>query len=192
MASMPPSPPPEPLSLDEVKLNLRVDDTSEDDLITGLIVDAREYVERETGLVLVPRTITETAPCLGAYIELASWPVSSISAIRYPLAGVMTPLADGAWLFSPNRRPIRLLPASFAWGVGAVADARSALPVEIDVEAGYADVSAIPRLATRAMHMLIDHYYTNRSTAEVGVRAAAIEVPFGVTALLGKLKLTRV
>ena len=45
---------------------------------------------------------------------------------------------------------------------------------------------------TRAMHMLIAHWHANRSGAEVGTRAAAIEVPFAVTVLCRQLKLARV
>lgn len=184
----------EPLTLDEVKLNLRVNGPTEDDLITGLIVDAREFVERETGLVLTPRLITETTAQLGRWIDLSSWPVNSVAEVRYPVAGVMTVLATSAWLYSTKRRPVRLLPATFGWGAsaGIWGYCTPSLPVEIDVQAGYATPADVPRAATRAMHMLVAHWYSSRQAAEVGVRAAAIEVPFGVTQLLEKLRLMRV
>ncbi len=188
------TPPLEPLGLDEVKLNLRVNGTAEDDLIEGLIVDAREFVERETGLVLVPRILTETAQRLGRWIDLTSWPVNTIVEIRYPAAGIMTSLPGSAWQTSLKRRPVRIVPTSFGgWGVvGWSGLAVPSLPIEIDVDAGYTDPTAIPRGATRAMHMLIAHWYANRATAEVGTRAAAIEVPFGATALCNQLRLTRI
>ena len=182
----------EPLTLDEVKLNLRVNTTSEDKLITDLIIDAREFVERETGLVLTPRTVTETARELGRWIDLASWPITAVLAIRISVAGVMTTLPPGLLLFSIARRPVRLLPASPGWGIPGGLCGAPGLPVQIDVEAGYATPADVPRNVTRAMHLLIAFWYTNRMAGEVGGRATAIEIPFGVAQLLQPLKVMRI
>ena len=189
--------PPEPLDLDEVKANLRVTDDSEDALITALIIAARGYVEDYTGLVLTPRTVTETVPQLGRWIDLDSWPVSDVTAIRYPLNGVLTDMAAGSWMMSLKRRPVRLLPTAIGWGVGCYASgsiqwALSPLPVEIDVAAGYATPADVPQTVKQAMHLLVSHWFENRTAAEVGLRAAAIEVPFGVAMLLQNKRLVRV
>ena len=199
MATQPPSPPPEPLSVDEVKLNLRVDTNADNDLINGLISVAREYVEDYTGLVLTPRMITETAVTLGQWIDLAAWPVTSVSEIRYPLSSVMTALPGTAWATSFQRRPVRIVPVTPFWGLAPAccgfapaARARTMLPVEIDVQAGYATPAAVPFAIKQAMHLLIGHLYTNRGAAEVGTRAAAVEVPFGVDALLRRWRLVQV
>ena len=181
----------EPLTLDEVKRNLKVDATSDDDLITGLIVTAREYVEHETELVLVPRTVTETARELGRWIDLASWPVTSVSAIRYPVGSTMTALPAGSWVCSLARRPVRLLPTTPGWGVVRTFCAPG-LPVEIDVVAGYATPGDVPMRAKQAMQLLCAHWYSNRSAIESGARAAAIEVPLGVAELLRGLRLVHV
>ena len=184
----------EPLGLDEVKANLRFTGTGQDDLIESLITDAREYVESQTGLVLVPRTITETTAQLGRWIDLASWPITNVIAIRSPINGTLTPLAGTAWQTSYKRRPVRIVPTAFGWGLngGDHSPCYPSLPVEIDVAAGYATPDDVPRAATRAMHMLIAHWFINRPAAEVGVRAAAVEVPFGVEKLLERLQITRV
>lgn len=175
---------PEPISLDEAKLNLRAGD-DEDANISDLIVAAREHVEDYTGLVLTPRAITETAPRLGRWIDLASWPVTSVDAIRYPLHGVMTALADGSWLSSLTGRPARIAPASFGWGVGFLhADRAAALPVEIDITAGFATPADVPSTVKRAMHLLIGTWYVNREADVVGRSAAAVELPTGVKLLL--------
>ena len=185
--------PAEPLGLSEVKTNLRVNGTAEDAAIEDLITDAREFVEKETGLVLVPREVTETAASLGRWIELSAWPVTSITSISYPVVGVMTDLASSAWQVSYKRRPVRILPTEWGWGVAGCEHGHPIqLPVEIVMQAGYADATDIPRAATRAMLMLIAHWYENRQTAEVGVRAAAVEVPFGVTKLIQQLQVARV
>ena len=70
----------EPIDLPTAKVHLKAESGEDDDLIGSLITAAREYVEDYTGLVLTPQTITETAPQLGRWIDLASWPVSTISA----------------------------------------------------------------------------------------------------------------
>ncbi|WP_174286637.1 head-tail connector protein [Sphingomonas bacterium] len=187
----------EPLTLDEVKLNLRVDDTDEDTLIEGLITAARIHVEGYTGLVLTPRTVTETVPQLGRWVDLDSWPVTGVSAIRYPLSGVLTPMATGSWATSFVRRPVRLLPTAVGWGLGTARYGSTAwslptLPVEIDVQAGYATPADVPQTVKQAMQLLISHLYSNRAASEVGLRAAAIEIPFGVRELLQSSRLVRV
>jgi uncharacterized phiE125 gp8 family phage protein len=192
MATTPlPASPPEPLTLDEVKANLRVDDTDSDALIAALIVTAREYVEDVTGLVLTRRTVTETARQLGAWIDLASWPVVTVSAIRHPVGGAMMALASGSWVYSTARRPVRLLPSQPGWGVAPVFGA-SSLPVEIDVLAGYATPDDVPMRVKQAMQLLVASWYSNRSAVESGARAAAVEVPLGVADLLRGLRLVRV
>jgi uncharacterized phiE125 gp8 family phage protein len=199
MATQPPSPPPEPLSVEEVKLNLRVDVDDEDALIEGLISVAREHVEDYTGLVLTPRTITETAATLGHWIDLAAWPVTNVLEIRYPLDSVMAALPGSAWAISLRRRPVRILPVApfwglppASWGLAPSARARTTLPVEIDVQAGYGTPAEVPFTIKQAMHLLIAHLYMNRGAAEVGTRAAAVEVPFGVEALLRRWRLVQV
>lgn len=190
MATQPPSTPDEPLTLDEVKLNLRVDTDADDSLIECLIVTAREQVENLTDLVLTPRALTETVAQLGRWVELASWPVIGIDEVRYPVNGVPTAFTASAWQASFKRRPVRILPTTPGWGVPGEYGLpfRTMLPVEIDIRAGYADPAAVPATLKHAMHLLIAHWYANRSAAEVGARAAAVEIPQGVQALLQRFQ----
>ena len=183
------TPPPEPLSLDQAKAQLRDTPSEDDDLIRGFIVAAREYAEAYTGLILTRRTVTETAPQLGRWIDLASWPIASVDAIRYPAAGNLTDLAEGSWCASLKRRPVRLLPAAMGWGVGPSWQ-DCGLPVEIDLTAGFETPDDVPETVKLAMLMLISHWYANREGVEVGLRAAAVEVPFGVEALLTRWRQT--
>ncbi|WP_288935069.1 head-tail connector protein [uncultured Sphingomonas sp.] len=190
--------PQEPLTLEEVKGNLRVDTDGEDGLLGGLIVAAREFVEEATGLVLTRRAITETARELGRWIDLASWPVASIAAIRVPTATGYVPLSALAWAVSFSRRPVRVIPTSWNWA-GMYAPVSPGMqhyaatpPVEIDVIAGYETPDEVPVRAKQAMHLLIAHWYTNRLAVESGARAAAVEIPIGVATIVRQLRLERI
>lgn len=195
MASAPPSPPPEPLTLEQVRANLRQPPVQENDRITDLIVTAREYVEGETGLVLTRRQVTETVATLGCWIDLASWPIATIDEIRVPVGPDLVAMDPAAWRVGLNRRPIRIIPAATNWGFRGYTTGFSGMPlppVEIDLTAGYEMPALVPMRAKHAMHMLIAHWFANRESVETGQRAAAIEVPLGVAALLDKLTLVRI
>jgi uncharacterized phiE125 gp8 family phage protein len=74
----------EPISLTEAKLHLRDDHTSEDPLISSLILAAREYCEIFTRRAIGRQTVDENHdgfPC-GA-LELAKCPVLSVTSISY-------------------------------------------------------------------------------------------------------------
>lgn len=192
----------EPVTLAEAKLNLRVTSPDEDARITSLIVVARQKIEADTGLVLTPRAITETVARLGESLTLNSWPITSVDGILYPSGGVMTALDSSAWMVSLKRRPVRIIPAAFNWGLGGVdcgwggglwgrhdLHHHAVLPVEIDITAGYPTPDDVPETVKQAMHLLIGHLYTNRSAVESGLRAAAIELPMGVASLLDSFTL---
>jgi uncharacterized phiE125 gp8 family phage protein len=194
MATQPPSAPAEPLTLDQVRANLRQPPVQENDRLTDLIVAAREYVEEKSGLVLTRRTVTETASSLGRWIELASWPVASIDVIRIPSGAGLVVLDSSAWATSLKRRPVRIVPALTGWGVGAAYGiiGRPSVPIEIDVTAGFETPDTVPMRAKQAMHLLVAHWFANREGVETGQRAAAIEVPLGVADLIRGLKLARI
>ncbi len=75
----------EPVSLSELKLHLRVDSTTEDDLITGLNVAAREYAEAFTQRAIPPQTFDyklDAFPC-GSEFYLPKAPCISVTSISY-------------------------------------------------------------------------------------------------------------
>ncbi|PZN51615.1 MAG: hypothetical protein DIU65_11005, partial [Proteobacteria bacterium] len=46
----------EPVTLAEVKVHLRIDGTTEDELVAGLVRAARQEVERATGMALIEQS----------------------------------------------------------------------------------------------------------------------------------------
>ncbi len=74
----------EPVTLAEARLHLRVIDTSEDTLITSLIVAAREYCENFTGRKLIQQTwdlILDAFPADGVSLTYA--PTMTIDSVTY-------------------------------------------------------------------------------------------------------------
>lgn len=177
----------EPLYLDEVKENLRIMTDDEDALLAALIVAARQHVENVTGLILTAREIVETARDFGAYgLDLRAWPVRSITSIGYvDVVGNGQTLASTGYVASLVQRPVRIVPAyASRWP----ALARRPAAVVVTMQAGFEGPEVVPQAIKQAMHLLIVHWYANRAAAEVGGRAAAIEIPMGVTALLNNYR----
>lgn len=188
----------EVITLEQAKLNLKVDFSDDDDIITANILAAQDHVQNTTGLVLSVTDITETQSRLAPSIELEAWPVRQIKEVRCTQPdGTMVALPASAWRANLNHRPVRIYPVAFNWGLPPVEcfhhhHERSALPVEIDIEAGYETDADIPPAVKQALFLLIAHFYANRKAVEVGARAAAVTVPLGVDALLERFTLERV
>jgi len=71
----------EPVTLSEVKAHLRIDGTSEDDLLGGLVRAARQDVERSTGLALIDQSWR---------LVLDRWPASGTVPLRiHPVREVL-------------------------------------------------------------------------------------------------------
>lgn len=74
----------EPITLTEAKLHLRVDHSADDDLITALIVAARQQAEHLTGRALITQTWDRVLDAFPAgAIDLGKPPVQSIATVTY-------------------------------------------------------------------------------------------------------------
>ena len=74
----------EPLSLTEVKNNLKIDYSTDDDLLTGLIKSVRVQIETELGGVnIIRRNMIQKQTGGVEFIELLRQPVNSIASIIY-------------------------------------------------------------------------------------------------------------
>lgn len=158
----------EPISLAQAKLHLRVDTSDEDDLIEGMIADARSWVEDYTGQTLVQAPHTEQ---INGFADLLlTWPVISLTAVKYLDAnGDQQTLEADLYELNTARRPARLrLKGDARWP--AVGAARA---IEVEMVAGYADADAIPGGMRRAMYVLLEGYYSRDAKAISDAAAAA-------------------
>jgi len=169
----------EPITLEEAKAHIRVTADDEDDLITALIVAAREWVENFTALVLVEREVTETFDSFDC-LRLSGWPIAPDATLVIDYldgAGVTQPADD--WWLQAYRRPARV---TSAIGTTWPTPYSGAGTVMVTYTAGYASAEDVPQALKQAMLLLIGHWYGRRESVVVGATVA--EVPLAVSSLV--------
>lgn len=170
----------EPVTLERAKLNMRVEDNTEDELIADLITAAREWVENDTGHILMDRQVRQRFGCFGSVMQLSAWPVIELVAIRYTDALTIEQTVDGR--LSTFARPALVLPAYNArwpltpWG-----------EVEVEVRAGYG--SETPMALRQAILLLVGHWYANREAVITGT--IVTQVALAVDSLCRDFRLRR-
>lgn len=174
----------QPVSLDDAKAHLRVDDTDSDALITAYLASAVAYVEQVCGLKLAAQTIKLRAwgfdDCT---FPLPMAPISAVSGITYIDADGATQTLDPStyvtalYGLSPtiSRAYNKTWPAHRC-GLGNIT---------FTVSAGYAD-GACPTPITQAILLCVGDWWSNRETSIEG-RFAAIEM-VAVDALLANFR----
>lgn len=157
----------EPMTAAETKVYRRVDtdDTTQDDVITSLIMAARAYVETYTGRQLVTATWTMTLDCFPAEIKVPRPPLQSVTSINYVATdGTSTLLAASDYQVSATVEPGRIVPA---YGV-SWPDTRAQLAaVTIVFVCGYGAAAAVPALIKAAMGLLIGCWYEKREPTAI-------------------------
>lgn len=184
----------EPVTLAEVKEYLRVDSSTDDSLIAGLVSAAREHVERFTRrtLIYTPYRLTldnfpdgdielPRSVAIAAAANLVSGIAYATPRVRYWDSDgnqqTMTVDTDYELLLDDNPpRIVRL--ALESWPI-TYAGQRGA--VEVDFIAGYgAAVNLIPPMLKQAVRMIVAHWYEHREA----VGSVGQEVPLAVDSIL--------
>lgn len=144
-----------PVSLAELKANLRIATSEEDALLAGLARGAAETCEAFVGRLLIAREVEEMMPASTGWTRLGTGPVRSIAS----LAAVA---ADGA---------AESLPAdAFAIDIDAAGEGWVRLLAPIDekrVRVGYtaglaSDPNAVPEAIRQGIIRLVAHLYLHR------------------------------
>lgn len=170
----------EPVSLDAVKLHLRLipgDDSEDEQIITPLITMAREFCENVTGRALSPQTIAAYPPSDMQRVLLPMPPLVEVERINtYDEAGNSRTLAQDAYTVDTVDGLVTLgtLPGNL----------RTHNPVEIIYRTGREN---IPGPIRQAILLLVGHYYENREAVKVGA-IASIEVQLTAKTLLNQYK----
>lgn len=203
----------EPVTVNEMRTHMRVEDTSEDAAIIGYITEARLMIENMLGVAMIDQTwfltldawpagrerhwdgvrqghrdIMKMDPSL-IDVEIPRWPLSSITSINvYDEDGNATAVtvAD-TFDTDTNSIPGRLsLKSGASWPVAL----RSNNAIEITYVAGYgAAASAVPADLKRAVKNMTTALYTTRGD---GCSDAELMDKANISGVLGSYKVPRV
>lgn len=161
----------EPVTLDELKLYLRLDGSDEDSLVAGLGRAARERVEAETGARLIHQLWRLT---------LDGWPAGGVATVPFgPVRGVVALRARNA------NGSTRELPVSLARPLEGADPPRVVFeappaglapgPVELDLLIGFAATGAdAPAAFLEALRRLVAAAFENRGDADTPSPRAAL------------------
>jgi len=174
----------EPVTLAEVKVHLRIDGTTEDELVAGLVRAARQEVERATGMALIEQSWR---------LVLDRWPASGTAQIRvHPLREVLSVtlygsegeasvLAPGDYQVDTLSRPARIRLTTMPTALRAMNG------IEIDFSAGFGEAGTdVPDLAKRAILLLVAHWYEFR--AGFGLNDQPVSFPASYERIIAGLR----
>lgn len=163
-----------PVTVDEVKANLRLDGTDQDTLLTSYIAAATDAVERASWVSLINRSITITYDyCFPGTIELPAPPLSSVTSINYIDVDGDTQTVDTEIYAIDNVSTLaRVYPAlNQIWPT--TADVKNA--VTLIYVAGYgATAATVPAVSKQLIIQLASDYYEH---AEAGSEISLKENP---------------
>ena len=161
-----------PVSLDQAKAHLRIDHDEEDTLLNELIAAASDYIEQETGRLMIVRTLRVFAelPADRLKVNLNLWPVREIVTVTgYDAYGTPQLLpAEDYELDKQDQSAALALKHS-----ESVTASQNGL--EIDLVAGHFDAPTdLPSSLTRALLVLVAHWYEFRGAFSASDHPASL------------------
>ncbi len=166
----------EPVSLDQAKAHLRIDDNDEEGLINSLITAARLMVEARTGRALIEQTWLFHLDEPSGFYELPLKPTKSIAEVMvFDPDDTPTSLAANAYIAEARGETIK---------VKLLASVHRA---EVAFVAGYAAAADVPAPLTQAILQLTAYWFENRGNTSLMGSA----VPKSVAALLAPYRNVR-
>lgn len=165
-----------PVSVDEARSHLRVDDSLDDAAIEAMIRAALAHAEKWTGQPFESQTWEQVLDAFpAAAIDLELGPVLSVTSVAYDDEDGAEQTVDAEnFVLDTASRCGRVVPsAGFEWP--ATLDAINAVRVRFVVGAG------APEDVRHSILLLIAHWYANREAAS---EKPMTDVPFGASALL--------
>lgn len=166
----------------DLKAHLRVDHNDENTLIEALRDAAIAHVENYCNVKLGDVTAVMYLDGFPMSWEIPVGPVQSIASIAYNNTTTTTQtLASTAWYADLIRRPARVSVIN----PPSVAD-YTHNGVQITCTIGYPEAE-IPAPIIHAIRLIVGHYYEQRQQVVVGV--SAVELPFGIHALLNPYRI---
>ncbi len=173
-----------PVTLLQIKRHLRLDHATDDEYLEELAMAATQYVEAETRHFLISRTVRQYVDCLPASrsILLQAWPVRQINEVRgYDHDGNPVVFEASNYQLDTRIDPPALI---IRTSVNSTAFCNG---IEIDMVVGHGETGLdIPSNVTRAILVLIAHWYEFRGATPHGCETA--HIPTGIGKLLNPVK----
>jgi len=170
-----------PITLDEVKAQLRITHDAENTLLNGLIAAAVDYVDGQglLGRAMITQTWAQYVSQSPGWVRLEMGPfIALVSVEYYDDAGVLQTATVGdfeAWL--QDDFVICKPKENREW---PTADTRQDA-IKITYTAGFGTAADVPASLKHALLLLVSHWYQNR---EASIEAALKEIPLGFDMLL--------
>jgi uncharacterized phiE125 gp8 family phage protein len=196
----------EPLSLEEVKIYLRLDDVTnetENIYISSLITVAREYCEEFQHRAYITQTwelALQEFPCdsedmlndcsISNVIEIPKGRLQAINSINYKdMYGNVKPLTENIDYVVSSRGILGKVCPPYA-KIFPTTPLFPLDPIVINFTCGYGDdASNVPTRVKQAMYMLIAHWYENRMVINDLRGVVPDEISFAVSSLLSQAKI---
>ena len=175
----------EPVAVEEARAHLRVDDTSEDALIAGLVTAARTMLEAETRRAFISQgwQMTLDAWPESRRIDLPLVPVVSVEAVEVDGTALDASLYDLGLRHDPPRLALKRN--------AALAEPDDGFEgISISFTAGYGDAAAVPQPLKQAILMLVGHWFENRMAGGMD-GGMAVLLPLGVQHLIAPYRRPR-
>lgn len=186
----------DPISLTETKAHLRVDNTDEDTLISGLIAAATAHLDGKDGMLgrcLVPQTwelVLDAFPSDG--IEIPLPPLISITSVTYvDTAGVTQTVSSDDYEVDTANEPGWVMPSDAGWP--STMDTINAVKIrfragyEGDEDASPPGATGVPAAIKLAMKQMIAHWFNSRESVAIGVSTG--EIPMTANMLLSPYRM---
>lgn len=177
----------QPVSLEEVKLFLRVDGDGDDTLITALIKAATIQAEKYTGRFFVERSVT--ASFSGAdvtrcerypFLKVRRAPLQSITSFQVEVDSSLEDVPSTSYQLKQSSGYARILIIEYVTGDDVP------FPLVVVGVVGYGKAKAVPEDIKDGIKMLIAFYYENRGDVEPDSKKG---LPVEVKSVLGKYKI---
>ncbi|HEY4546665.1 MAG TPA: head-tail connector protein [Pedomonas sp.] len=164
-----------PVTLEEVRAQLRLDGGEEDALLAGHLAAAVGQVETLTGLLLMPQTVAWDFDSFAAATQpLPRGPIRSVSMSYEDAAGEIQAVPAASYrLRTMNGVSYVRLTSSAAWpalGPDAL--------VTVTAEAGFEDAEAVPATLHQAILFLTAHFFENRTPVNIGNITSELPLTF--------------
>jgi len=173
-----------PVSLTEAKLHLKVDITTDDALITNLIVAATQLSEEYTNRFFIDTVVNQTSTSFNGLNELFKSKVSSVTHVKYyDSNNTQQTWASSNYVVNNEFEPcqINLVVDGTLPSIAKRVDA-----VECKYTVGYGTASDVPDVIKQAILLTLGNWYENRMSVITG--RTTTEMPMSAKFLLDTYK----